>query len=179
MQERVNPRERRRQRATAGALNRRSPARVVHARAGGPSPRRPGRSLRAERFVQPGAGAQEARAGTGRPFRRLCEWVCGGKHLGARLVRGTLAVRQDIAPTGLVSRLHTYVVCAGGKSRASCWASTVNAWPCPCFFSKRASDCWPAGGLRRPSPAAGVLLRCARIRPPGENAPPGSLTALP
>ena len=48
----VNPMERGRQRATAGALNHRSPARAVHARSCGPSPRRPGRSLRAERLVQ-------------------------------------------------------------------------------------------------------------------------------
>jgi hypothetical protein len=48
----VHPRERGRQRATAGVLNHRRPARAVHARSCGPSPRRPGRSLRAERLVQ-------------------------------------------------------------------------------------------------------------------------------
>ena len=57
MGELVNPRERGRQRTTAGALNHRSPARAVHARSCGPSPRRPGRSLRAERLVQQPSGA--------------------------------------------------------------------------------------------------------------------------
>ena len=48
----VNALERGRQRATAGAFNHRSPTCAVHARSCGPSPRRPGRSLCAERLVQ-------------------------------------------------------------------------------------------------------------------------------
>ena len=76
---------------------------VTYPAPAGRGPRRSSdRRGRSHHGIQPGAGAEETRAGPGRPFRRLCRWVCRGKRCGAGLVCGTLAIRPGVAPTAPV-----------------------------------------------------------------------------
>ena len=50
-------------------------------------------------------------------------------------------------------------------ARASCWAHTVNAWPVPGLFSRRARDGWPVGWSRRNTTAAAANAHCREAFP--------------
>ena len=60
-------------------------------------------------------------------------------------------------------------------ARASVGASTVSAWPGPCFVSKRARDFWPAGLVRRQRTAAAEQAHCKTpCRSSGQRCHPAS-----
>jgi hypothetical protein len=114
----------------------------------------------------PGAGAGVQSIARGQGQAPMCAWACRDA-VGASLqstgfwLLPSCPSEAPGSPPPLPSlwrnfgRAHAVLwENLSEPARASVWASPVNAWPCPCFFSSLRRACWPGGCSRRQRLAA-------------------------